>query len=468
MESTNQEYSLSISKNQWTRGNEFKAIRLLIYAVNGVTVFFISQLISQSTELICANFDARLFLERLRYVPHSPSKVFLVSFCLFLLLIACYPLHRWGKKFSFSEIWQVVMVLSETTICIGIMVYQDMGNKGILLVPAMHVLMFSSNKWLKGSMLTLLLGLYLFLDQELVSVILGLRFVSADAFFEYYSARQTLSLMVIRTFLFSLNEVLFIIFLFFSLQNQISERKKVQNLNAELETSLQHLNAAHVQLAEYALKIEELAKIKERNRLAREIHDTMGHTITGIEIGLKACLCFTKERYEELLGQILKVYNLAEKGSKDVRYSLKALRCDGLQRNSLIPAIESLIDQMNGCTPTQTCLALVGELPSFSAVLEELVYRIVQESMTNAISHGEASTIMVKIAHYQNVITILIADDGKGAANFQEGFGLSNIRQRVESFCGSVKINTALGKGFQLDIAIPMTEGAQNDNRIDS
>nr|WP_320127740.1 sensor histidine kinase [uncultured Sphaerochaeta sp.] len=459
---------VDIQPAQWTKNKEVRLIQLLIYGVNGITVFFISQLISRSTQMICSNFDARIFLERLRYVPNSPTKVWALSFFLFLFLLACNLFQRLGQRFRHASLYQVFMVLVEISICMAIMFYQDMGNKGILLVPAMNVLIFCNTKWLKGTLLSVLLILYLFLDQELASLILGLRFVSADAFFEYYSAKETISLIVIRTLLFSLNEVLFIAFLFLSLQLQISERKRVQALNAELQVSLQRLNAANVQLSEYAIKIEELAKIKERNRLAREIHDTIGHTLTGIEIGLRACLCFERDQFNELMSQISKVQSLAEKGGQDVRYSLKALRCDSLQRYTLIPAIESLIEQMNGCTSTQTCLALVGELPTLSAVQEELIYRIVQESMTNAIGHGKASTITVKIEKVQTILDILIVDDGKGVLAYREGFGLSNIRQRIEAFCGSLEITTSPGKGFILAIKLPMTEGELDDNCIDS
>ena len=87
----------------------------------------------------------------------------------------------------------------------------------------------------------------------------------------------------------SLNHVLFIAFMSFSLQKQVKEKQKIEKLYTKLIDTTRELSIANKKLEDYAKKSEEMAKIQERNRLAREIHDTIGHSLTGIVTGLDAC-----------------------------------------------------------------------------------------------------------------------------------------------------------------------------------
>ncbi len=447
-------------KSKILSGQGIQTVRILMYLVNLITIAYLSLLISNATNLICARYDARIFLERLQYIPINPERVKVVSLgCFLALIVLGFSRNLIGKKKN--NALHFLLFFVDIALCVGIMYHLNMSNKGLLMIPAMHAITFVNGKIEKIISLCIVLILFIVLDQDFISA--SVKLVSINTFIEYYSAPEKLRMVVFRNVLYSLNEVLFIFYMVLDIQMQIAERKRIQDLNEQLNKSLEKLRLANIQLEEYARKSEDMAKLKERNRLAREIHDTIGHTLTGIELGLKACLCFTKDQIGEVFVQVEKVYRLAQKGSQDVRYSLKELRPDALQRYSLLPALNSLVKQMNECTPCRSFLILEDEIPSLAAVQEELVYRIVQESLTNAISHGGATEIEVRIGFDGVNLCISICDNGKGSDSLFEGFGLTNIRQRVEYFMGTVQVITAAGKGFVLHVSIPLTRSSQND-----
>lgn len=441
-------------------GMGIRNVRFLMYLVNLITILYLSCLIGNATNLICARYDARIFIERLQYIPINPARVSFVSLLFYAILvflgIVRDPLDK--KK---NDHLHFFLFFVDIGLCVGIMYHLNMSNKVLLLIPAMHAIANVTEKREKALSLFIVFVLYIMLDQDFISA--SIRLISIDAFIEYYSAAEKLRLVMFRNILYSVCEVLFIFYMILDIQIQIEERKRIQELNAELNRSLERLRVANLQLEEYAQKSEDMAKLKERNRLAREIHDTIGHTLTGIELGLRACLCMPKESVDEVRIQVEKVYELAQKGSRDVRYSLKELRPDALQRYSLLPAIQSLIKQMNGCTPTHSYLMLEDDIPALSASQEELVYRIVQESMTNAIGHGEATEIEIRLGCDVQNLCISVSDNGKGSDSVSEGFGLRNIRERAEFFGGSTTIVSSAGKGFCLHVTMPIRRSATYD-----
>lgn len=432
--------------------------KAVLYLVNLGIIIYFSLLINSATNLIGSRFDARVFLERLHSVPVNPLRAAafaLVFFFLIVLFELLRSLFAGGENAGGA---QFALFFVYTALCVGIMYFLNMSNKGILMIPAIHAIAFVNQKRQKTVSVIIVLILYIVLDQDLA--VSALRVVPLDEFIGYYPADAKLRMFAVKTVLFSLNEILFIIFMVTYVQLQIAERKRIQELYDRLNMSLHKLQVANVQLAEYAKKSEEMAKLKERNRLAREIHDTIGHTLTGIEIGLKACLCLPAENGAAVFDQVKKVYELARKGSKDVRFSLKELRPDALQRNTLLPALESLVHQMNECTLSHSYLVAEDDIPELSARQEELMYRIVQESMTNAVGHGEATEIEIRIGFDGVNVCMAIADNGMGTDDLREGFGLTNIRQRVNSFGGTLSIDTAALRGFCLSVTIPLAGGA--------
>jgi signal transduction histidine kinase len=199
-----------------------------------------------------------------------------------------------------------------------------------------------------------------------------------------------------------------------------------------------------------------MAKTKERNRLAREIHDTLGHALTGISTGLEACIELFDIDKEKMKNQIIKISALARKGLLDVRRSVSELRPDALERYSLIPAIQKLSEDINECTKTRVNVEVKGKILKLGADEEETVYRVVQEGITNAVRHGNASRIDVLLEFVDFELRIRIDDDGIGCTDVKEGFGLRHIQERVDMLGGEASFISNGEKGFSIKVLVPI------------
>jgi signal transduction histidine kinase len=201
--------------------------------------------------------------------------------------------------------------------------------------------------------------------------------------------------------------------------------------------------------------------------LAREIHDTLGHALTGIATGLEACLQLIDHDKEKTKEQLIKIIALAQKGLLDVRRSVSELRPDSLKRFLLIPAIQRLTEDINECTNTKVKLFMNKETVCLQPDEEETIYRIIQEGITNAVRHGKAKEIKVELYFETNDVRIEITDDGSGCSHPVEGFGLMHIRERVEMLAGRVKFGPLTPNGFRVSAMIPIRGGLNNDTAID-
>ncbi len=203
--------------------------------------------------------------------------------------------------------------------------------------------------------------------------------------------------------------------------------------------------------------------MKERNRLAREIHDILGHSLTSITTGIEACkemIGLNPKAVEKQLGKILE---LSRKGLLDVRRSVRELKIDSLEKYELIPAIKNLVNDVNSCTAVKVDLSIKGTILKLKDDEEQTLYRIIQESITNAIRHGKANDIFIDIEYVNHTIGVSIRDDGIGCDQIQDGFGLTHIRERVEMLNGNVSYNSEIGKGFEVRVEIPVRWGKAYD-----
>jgi signal transduction histidine kinase len=279
----------------------------------------------------------------------------------------------------------------------------------------------------------------------------------------YHPAVDRAYLLGVRNVFFSVGEVLFIVFLVLELQNVLEESRRIRMLNRALTESHDKLAVAHAQLQKYSERSEELAKIKERNRLAREIHDTVGHCLTGISLGLAATRELAKTEPTTVGDQLSRLDELSRQGLLDIRRSLKELRPDMLERRNLSAALHSLAEEINGCSTRRVELAIAGDADALSPALEETVYRIVQESITNAVRHGNAKRVRIDLSVEEDALRIEVEDDGEGCAVVAEGFGIRYMRERVLDHDGFLEIESSPGEGFSLSVFIPRSGGRRHD-----
>jgi len=231
--------------------------------------------------------------------------------------------------------------------------------------------------------------------------------------------------------------------------NEEKARKSVEYL-------VKDLSEANQKLRQYAAQAEKLAVTEERNRLAREIHDSIGHYLTSVNIQIKAGLATLDQDPQQARSAFGKAQTLTQEALTDIRRSVASLRADPVSKRPLPDAIQSLLDEAK-VSGLATSLRISGTAKKLNDQTEFTIYRTVQESITNVIKHAQASQVDI-LLDYQNPLAarLVIQDNGIGADEIVQGFGLLGVRERVQLLGGEVNIQTSPGKGFTLELKIPL------------
>lgn len=235
-------------------------------------------------------------------------------------------------------------------------------------------------------------------------------------------------------------------------------RLNEQHAREKAEELAKRLEAANHQLAEYASQAEELAATQERNRLAREIHDNLGHYLTIVNVQIEAARVTLDPDPKRALVSLNKAQELVKKGLASVRESVSALRVSPLEDRPLQEAISALVQetQVTGITAK---FELIGEPRWVDEKIALALYRAAQEGLTNVHKHAHASQVNVLLDFTQaDKIRLTVGDDGTGAADTSGGFGLMGIHERVHLLGGDCKIKTQVDSGFCLEITVPIAE----------
>ncbi len=229
-----------------------------------------------------------------------------------------------------------------------------------------------------------------------------------------------------------------------------------RQIREELDSSHAELAEAHKQLRQYALRIEDRATLQERNRIAREIHDSLGHTLSAQTIQINNTLLFWETDRDRAHSFLKQAKQLGAEAMLEIRRSISVLRSNPLQGKSLTVAVQKLITDFQhhtGITPTAQ-IDLPTTLP---LEIETTLYRIVQESLTNISKHGEAREIAVQIQQQDGTIEMSISDNGRGFNPQQNttGFGLRGMQERAVAVGGKLHVESQLGHGCCISISLP-------------
>ncbi|MEG4802387.1 sensor histidine kinase [Microcoleus sp. ARI1-B5] len=224
----------------------------------------------------------------------------------------------------------------------------------------------------------------------------------------------------------------------------------------ELEIAHDKLAITNEQLRHYALRIEDQATLQERNRIAREIHDGLGHTLAAQTIQLNNALLFWNSEDEKALEFLKQAKQLGSEAFLEIRKSVSVLRSHPLQGLSLESAIDKLLQDFQRLRAIEVSNSIRLPVP-LSQEMNTTLYRIVQESLTNIHKHADATIVTVGLQHHAGQIHLSISDNGKGfdPAQNTTGFGLQGMRERVAAAGGQFVIYSESGNGCRISVSLP-------------
>ncbi len=226
--------------------------------------------------------------------------------------------------------------------------------------------------------------------------------------------------------------------------------------------SREKLAIANDQLRQYALRIENQATLQERTRIAREIHDSLGHSLTALNLQLEIALKLWQSNPTKAQTFLAQAKNLGSQALQEVRQSVSTMRSDPLQGRSLEIAIATLAQDFHrstGILPDYQ-IQIAHSIPSD---VSRAVYRIVQEALTNISKYAQSTEVKIQLHGNATNLLLIIEDNGTGFNLSQNttGFGLQSMRDRTVALGGYFNINSTPGQGCTITANIPLPRLSQ-------
>jgi len=223
--------------------------------------------------------------------------------------------------------------------------------------------------------------------------------------------------------------------------------------------------AANARLQQYAATVEELTISRERNRLARELHDTLAHSLSAVTVQLEAIRSLWPTRPDRARSMLEEADETARRGLTEARRALQALRASPLRDLGLVLALREMAE----AAAERAGAALKLELPAQTADLaspavEQGVYRIAQETLENIVRHAEADSILVRLSQNDNRLVLTIEDDGRGIAetdlaasetDSRDHLGIRGMRERANLIGGALQISSRSEYGTSVTLSVP-------------
>jgi signal transduction histidine kinase len=276
----------------------------------------------------------------------------------------------------------------------------------------------------------------IFYSIAIAALELGLIFASG---FEYQSLTVFIFIAIIRTISF------------------IALGIFINLLVTQLRQQRESLREANAGLSHYASTLEQLTVSRERNRLARELHDTLAHSLTAISVSLETAKAYFDVDAGKSRSLIETSLEATRKGVDETRRALKALRSSALEDMGLRLAIQRAAESAAARFNLKLTLDLPSSMPSLSPEVEQTIYRIAQEAIENISNHSKAENFSVHLASNGHT-TLTIEDDGIGFDTTSKGptghFGLVGMRERAQLAGGKLTIESEKGKGTKVVLTI--------------
>lgn len=370
---------------------------------------------NKKLHLICFVFIAVIGFFSVTTIPSNFVPKFILFSLLYLLNMQVRYLLLKGKTALVSLVTELIIIYILGT-SFGGLIY-------LLTIITLTYGIVNIEKYLYGiSALSLILLIYLLKDKSMDYIVLNIIIFAAIW-------------VLLKAFMRTSNKV-----------NELEHLyDDVRRYSYELENTKKQVEA-------YSKRVEELTQLEERNRISEEIHDTIGHRLTALLIQMEAGL-----RVMDL--DASKGRELLEESRDNLRESIDVLRetVRGMKPKAyrnFIASIEDMVGEFKKRTRVNVVFSLLGNPVKLYPGVEMVLYRNLQESLTNSVKHGKSHNIEVTLKYIEGAVALTVKDDGTGCLRINKGMGILGMEERT-SFVGG-RINLFSNEGFILECIVPV------------
>ncbi len=435
--------------------NKLGEVSVSFYAIvliNLIVVIYMA-VIPALTQLRASQDNAYDFFQTLTVVPIAPEIRIYLSIAVYVLI--CMTIFIKKSSYDITDRAFVWLNIYEIILVTMLMLLLDMCYNGIIFLVMAEYLSYVGIRRRGLGFMVASFFIYLICNYNLMTILYP--FNAFDLWAAYYPRATESFILGLKSSFEILNIMFFVIYVVLLIFRDKREKKQIRELNSKLKD-------ANEQLRQYALEKEQMGEMKERNRLAREIHDTIGHILTGISVGVEAVQVLMDIAPDAAKEQLNSIGDMSRNGLSDVRRSVHKLKPDSLEMKSLDHAIYQMVEETSKTTGAKIYFVSYGIGLRYEADEEETIFRLVQEGTTNSLRHGKATEIWIRLDKTENGITISLNDNGEGCPEVKEGFGLSHMRERVEMLGGNISFSGE--NGFAIKANIPIRQGKERKGEM--
>lgn len=269
----------------------------------------------------------------------------------------------------------------------------------------------------------------------------------------YFSFNNNIEFMFIN-----IGIVMSVIAVLYVVKDENDRKIKAQDLYDRLRLSEDKLKKANKDLEIYAGSIEEITLLRERNRISREIHDSVGHALSTIAIQLGA-MEKTIGKDDDMAKELAKdLRTFTHTSLNEVRMAVREIKPKDFEEYEGIIVIEELIKNFRKLAGIDIRLSFTKEKWPLSQDQAFVIYRIVQEFLVNSVRHGKATSVKIMMAFNDHNLSVILKDNGIGSKELAEGIGIKSMRERAEEIGGTFMYSTKPGEGFLVKVELDKKE----------
>lgn len=427
-------------------------LRRTMLWLNFFAILFNATLFVYATDYVIKSSQSYQFLESLHHIPDSPQAIFWESMISFSVLAAVMAFHHHYVKDNAKLSNTTVFI--EFTLAIFVFLSLRLTYNGIFLLVFVDFIISNRNQydfrdylvWIV--VVAFLLFLLVITDYSILSHFMTLP--DLTIYLNFLPISIGPKLLVLKNFMTILNLSLFVLILIYFAIYQLNQENDIQN-------KLALASKANYELKNYAALSEYIAKDRERKRIARDIHDSVGHALTGIAAGIDATLVLIDINKDEAKNQLEKIQIAVKQGIKDVRKALNRIRPGALNNYTLKESLKKMLKEYADISRIKIDFSYHWGSADFEKTTEDVVFRIIEESITNSLRHGHASQVSIACTKpEQNTYQMVIKDNGLGAKKIIPGYGITQMKERVAIINGKISFNGQ--NGFKIVVDIPVED----------